>query len=94
MYKVTQRLYLNSDRSKVVPDTSPDASILLAVAGEELTDSEARRYGLIETVVRSPVTGEILKPVINEETKVNIKKQAKASLSAPENKSIEYQDQK
>ena len=42
-----KRLYLTSDRSRVVDESSPDAAFLLVGAGGELPDSVARQYGLL-----------------------------------------------
>lgn len=45
-YTSDKRLYLNADRSKVVEEGSPDAAYLLAGEGGEVSDEEAKRYGL------------------------------------------------
>jgi hypothetical protein len=45
-YKSDKRLYLNADRSKVVDEESADAAYLLVNAGGELTDAQAKQYGL------------------------------------------------
>ena len=43
-----KRLYLTSDRSRVVDENSPDAAFLLVGAGCELNDAVARQYGLVD----------------------------------------------
>lgn len=45
-HKAGRRLYLNGDRSKVVPEDHPDAHYLLAAEGDEVSDEDAARYGL------------------------------------------------
>lgn len=45
-FKVTERLYLNADKTKVVKEGSPDAAFLYATPGKEIPAEEAERYGL------------------------------------------------
>jgi hypothetical protein len=47
MYTAHERLYLNADKSKVVKEGDPDARFLLVAEGGEITDDEAREYGLM-----------------------------------------------
>jgi len=46
-YKVTERLCVNTDRSKLVDCDSPEAHWELGLPGHELPDEVARRYGLL-----------------------------------------------
>lgn len=39
------RLYLNADRTKVVPE-GRDAAFLLAAAGSEITEADVKRFGI------------------------------------------------
>lgn len=43
-----KRLYLNADKTKVVPE-GPDAAFLLVAEGGELDNETAKKYGLIGT---------------------------------------------
>jgi len=45
-YTSEKQLFVNSDRSQVVPGDSPDAAFLLVGEGGELPDEEAEKYGL------------------------------------------------
>jgi hypothetical protein len=40
------RLWLNSDKSRVVEDGDPDASFLLAAPGQLISDKDVERYGI------------------------------------------------
>lgn len=48
MYTLTERTYVNGDRSRVVAESDPEAAFLLGNAGMKISDAEARRLGLIE----------------------------------------------
>jgi hypothetical protein len=41
-----RRLYLNADRSKVVEEGDPDSAYLLVGEGGEVSDEDAKQYGL------------------------------------------------
>jgi hypothetical protein len=45
-YLVTERLFVNADKSKIVPEDSPEAAFLLATPGKRLSAQEAAKYGL------------------------------------------------
>lgn len=45
-YLVTERLFVNADKSKIVPEGSPEAAYLLATPGKRLSAEEAKKYGL------------------------------------------------
>lgn len=45
-YRSDKRLYLNNDRSKVVEEGDADAAFLLVGEGGEISDQEAKQYGL------------------------------------------------
>lgn len=47
MYVAKERLYINGDRTKVVAENSPEVAFLLAPEGGEISEREARKYGLI-----------------------------------------------
>lgn len=42
---VTERMYLNADRTKIVAG-GPEAAYLFKIPGDQITDEEAVRYGL------------------------------------------------
>ena len=46
MWKTPNRLYLNRDRTEVVPGGSVEAASLLSPAGHQVTDADCKRYGL------------------------------------------------
>ena len=46
MWKTPNRLYLNKDRTVVVPGGSVEAASLLSPAGHQVTDADCKRYGL------------------------------------------------
>jgi hypothetical protein len=48
-----KRLYLTSDRSRVVEENDPDAAFLLVGAGCELNDTIARQYGLLDVQAKA-----------------------------------------
>jgi enoyl-CoA hydratase/carnithine racemase len=48
MYIATQRLYVNRDYSKIVPENSPEAAFLLATPGKPIDTALARRLGLLD----------------------------------------------
>lgn len=48
-YTAEERLYVNADRTRVVPEDSPEAHFLLVAEGGELPDDEAERLGLTVT---------------------------------------------
>jgi hypothetical protein len=45
-YTADRRLFLNADKSAVVEEGDASAAFLLAAPGDELTDDEAKQYGL------------------------------------------------
>lgn len=46
-FRATQRLYLNADKTEVVPEHSKHAAWLLVAEGGTLWEHEARKYGLL-----------------------------------------------
>ncbi len=46
MWTTPNRLYLNKDKSAVVPEGSVEAASLLAAAGHQIADDVCQRYGL------------------------------------------------
>lgn len=55
MPKSDRRIYLNADKSKVVEGDSPEAAHLFAVEGDDVSDEDAKRYGLkFETKAQKP----------------------------------------
>lgn len=47
-FKSDKRLYVNADRSKIVEEDSPEAAYLLVGAGGQVSDEDAKKYGLKE----------------------------------------------
>lgn len=47
VFRVPRRLYWVADRSRLVPHGDPEAAFLAFPAGTELSDEEARRFGLL-----------------------------------------------
>lgn len=58
MYRSDRRLYVNSDRTAVVPEGSPEAAFLLVGEGGEVDDAEAKRLGLLDSHGRKQPLGE------------------------------------
>lgn len=54
MYKADRRIYVTADRSEVVEESDPRAAILLAAEGQEITDAEAKRLGLVGKKAAEP----------------------------------------
>jgi hypothetical protein len=50
----TARLCLTEDRSRVVPDTDPDARWLFCVPGSPIPRADAERYGLLDKPEQEP----------------------------------------
>jgi hypothetical protein len=48
MWQSPNRLYLNRDKTRVVPAGSPEQAHLLVAAGGEIPVAEAERYGLVK----------------------------------------------
>ena len=46
MWTSTDRLYVNSDKSELRPEESPEAKFLLCPAGGKVSDVDCQRYGL------------------------------------------------
>lgn len=46
LFTSDRRVYVTADRSRVVPETNPDAAYLLVAEGGTLPMDEAERYGL------------------------------------------------
>lgn len=45
-YTAKERLFVTEDHGKVVPEGHPDARYLLVAKGGQLTDEDAKKYGL------------------------------------------------
>jgi hypothetical protein len=46
--KCTQRLCLTADKKRVVPEGDPKAAFLYATPGDEIPDSAAEMFGLVD----------------------------------------------
>lgn len=46
MLRLTDRVYLNADKTKVVPHGHPDAAVLLGVRGSLISEADAKRLGV------------------------------------------------
>lgn len=46
MYRSDKRLYTTADGSRIVPEDSVDAAVLLVAEGGEIPDELAEKYGL------------------------------------------------
>ena len=44
--RADKRYYVTADRSRVVEEGHEDAAILLAAEGDDITNEDAKRYGL------------------------------------------------
>lgn len=48
MHVLSERLYLNADRTKVVSEESGDAAFLLGGPGDEIPEDQAEELGLLK----------------------------------------------
>ncbi|AEQ50758.1 helix-hairpin-helix domain-containing protein [Pelagibacterium halotolerans] len=48
MMKAAERIYLNADKSRAVPEGHKDAAFLYAAIGDEIPDSAAEKYRLTD----------------------------------------------
>jgi hypothetical protein len=48
MQRAQERLYLNADKSKIVAEGDPKAAFLYAALGDEIPDSAASKFGLVD----------------------------------------------
>jgi hypothetical protein len=56
--KMTKRLYLTADGSRVVEDGDPEAATLLCPAGGFLSHADAARYGLLPDAAAAEAAAE------------------------------------
>jgi hypothetical protein len=49
-----KRYYLSSDRSRVVEEDDPDAGVLLAAEGDDISNEDVARYGLGKKQAKEP----------------------------------------
>lgn len=73
-FRATRRLYLNHDKTEVVPENSKHAAWLLVAEGGTLWEHEARKYGLLnevpeETEQETEVAEEEKKPEQSQDSK-------------------------
>lgn len=61
-HKVKSHVWWNADRSALVPTGSPDAAFLAYAAGDDITDDEARRAGLLSAEPVLPVAAPVAAP--------------------------------
>ena len=48
-YTADKRLYLNRDKSEIVEEDSPEAAFLLAAEGQEVSQEDVEKYGLLNS---------------------------------------------
>lgn len=63
VYTSDKALYVNADKSRVVPGDSPEAAFLLVGEGGQLSDEDAAKYGLTkpETKEAKPAADKAVK---------------------------------
>jgi hypothetical protein len=64
MHTIKQRLYQTENRDRLVPDGDPEARFLYAVPGRRISDADAKRYGLIDTIQAEPTAGDEEEPKV------------------------------
>ncbi len=52
--KADRRYYVNADRSRVVEEGDPEAALLLAAEGDDITNEDVARYGLGKAKAADP----------------------------------------
>lgn len=82
-----ERLYVNADKSKVVPEDSPEAAFLLVGQGGELTNEQVKQYGLKKSQLVGPGGEDEPEEATAEEPKAD-ESEAKAVAEA-DNKAVE-----
>lgn len=82
------RLYVNADKSKIVPEDSEEAAFLLVGAGGELTHEQAKQYGLKKRDFAGESDDDEPEPEHEPEPEAKAVEEAdnKAVTEAPENK--------
>lgn len=50
---LTERTYVNAEGTKVVPEDSPDAALLLGTPGDEIDDAQAEKLGLAKAAKKA-----------------------------------------
>jgi hypothetical protein len=64
MYRSPERLYVNRDRTKLVPESSPEAAFVLVGENGEIPLAEAERYGLTNV---QPSPSPVVEPAPEDE---------------------------
>lgn len=82
--KADKRYYVTADRSRVVDEGDPDAAILLAAEGGDISNEDAKRYGLGRYAPEEEAPAE----------KMADEPEAKAVEKAPENKARQMGEKK
>jgi hypothetical protein len=69
-FKSDKRLYVNADRSKIVEEDSPEAAYLLVGEGGQVSDEDAKKYGLkapkAEAKAEEPESKQVAEPPQNK----------------------------
>ncbi|MDZ4135447.1 MAG: hypothetical protein U1D06_07610 [Paracoccaceae bacterium] len=75
----TQKLFLNADKSELVPEGDKRAAFLFCVPGNEIRPDEHKRFGLIDGALPEK---QAVKPKTAAETKPKAAAETKPAASA------------
>lgn len=73
MYTAPGRIYVDSTRTKVVPESSEEAAYLLVPAGGSILMEEAIKFGLVEVKVEVPEVKVESEPEIDDDEEPEVK---------------------
>lgn len=62
MFTLSERTYVNADKSRIVAESSPDAAYLLGVAGTQIADQLADQLGLTKPKPKKGRTAQVAAP--------------------------------
>lgn len=90
--KADKRYYLTADRSRVVDEADPEAAVLLAAEGDDISDEDARRLGLVGKKPAAPEPVVVHSIAADPEPKADDPAETKAVERAPANKARSARD--
>ncbi len=79
-----ERLFLNADKTRLVKDGDKHAAFLYAVPGDEIPESAAKKFGLVDGQLENgeAEAADALRKKTEEEAKAEAEAEAKAKLEA------------
>ena len=65
--KAKERLWWNADRSKLLPEGHKDAALLYAAPGDEIPESAAKKYRLVDGYLKGGAAAKAAEAARNKE---------------------------